>query len=88
MRSVSNHIMFTAKTAVQLHIKLKVLYCCLALSTKMSVFLGISLTELYYITGGPARDQKVSQKTWRILRHFHDNTYFIFMVTATDQPRS
>jgi hypothetical protein len=21
-------------------------------------------------------------------RHFHDNTYFIFMVTATDQPRS
>jgi hypothetical protein len=45
-------------------------------------------TELYYITGGPARHQKVSPKTWRILRHFHDNTYFIFMVTATDQPRS
>ena len=45
-------------------------------------------TELYYITGGPARDKKVSAKTWRILRHFHDNTYFIFMVIATDQPRS
>ena len=48
----------------------------------------VESTELYYITGGPARDQKVSPKTWRILRHFHDNTYFIFMVTATDQPRS
>jgi hypothetical protein len=46
------------------------------------------ITELYYITGGPARHQKVKPKTWRILRHFHDNTYFIFMVTATDQQRS
>jgi hypothetical protein len=45
-------------------------------------------TELYYITGGPARHKKVSPKTWRILRHFHDNTSEIFMVTATDQPRS
>jgi hypothetical protein len=47
-----------------------------------------SITELYYITGGPAWDKKVSAKTWGILRHFHDNTYFIFMVIATDQPRS
>jgi hypothetical protein len=48
---------------------------------------------LYYIhklcyTGGPARHKKVSAKTWRILHHFHDNTYFILMVTATGQPRS
>jgi hypothetical protein len=35
-------------------------------------------TELCDNTGGPRR----------ILRHFHDNTYFILMVTATDQPRS
>jgi hypothetical protein len=35
-----------------------------------------TITELYYITGGPARDKKVSAKTWRILRHFHDNTLF------------
>ena len=26
-------------------------------------------TELYYITGGPARHQQVKPKTWRILRH-------------------
>ena len=45
-------------------------------------------TELYYITGGPARHKEVKPKTWRLLRHFHDNTYFIFMVIATDQPRS
>ena len=45
----------------------------------------VQSTELYYIT---ARYKKVSAKTWRILRHFHDNTYFIFMVIATDQPRS
>ena len=48
----------------------------------------VSVTELYYITGGPARHKEVKQKTWRLLRHFHDNTYFIFMVIATDQPRS
>ena len=29
-------------------------------------------TELYYITGGPARHQQVKPKTWRILRHCHD----------------
>ena len=31
-------------------------------------------TELYYITGGPAQHQEVKPKTWRILRHFHDNS--------------
>jgi hypothetical protein len=45
-------------------------------------------TELYYITGGHARHKKVKPRTWWILCHFHDNTSEIFMVTATDQPRS
>jgi hypothetical protein len=26
----------------------------------------ITCTELYYITGGPAREKKVKPKTWRI----------------------
>jgi hypothetical protein len=45
----------------------------------------VSATELYYITGGPARHQQVKPNIWRILRHCHDNTSEIFMVTATDQ---
>jgi hypothetical protein len=45
-------------------------------------------TELYYITGGPARHERVSPKTWRRLRHFHDNWSEVSMVISTDQPRS
>jgi hypothetical protein len=44
----------------------------------------VSVTELYYITGGPARHQQVKPKTWRILRHCHD--YLLvprFMATTT-----
>ena len=45
-------------------------------------------TELYYITGGSARGKKVSPKTWRLLRHFHDDRSSVLMVVTTDQPRS
>ena len=35
--------------------------------------LGVRDCELYYITGGSARQQKVKPKTWRILRHYHED---------------
>jgi hypothetical protein len=48
----------------------------------------IQLSEVYYITGGPARHERVSPKTWRRLRHCHDYWSEVSMVIATDQPRS
>ena len=49
-------------------------------------------TELYYITGGPARQKKVKPKTWRI-SSFADaismttGPYVFLMVITTDQAR-
>ena len=45
-------------------------------------------TELYYITGGPARHQQVKPKTWRILRHCHDYWSLDSWQLPLSQPRS
>ena len=48
----------------------------------------VTVTELYYITGGPARDQQVKPKTWRILRHCHDYWSLNSWQLPLSQPRS
>ena len=47
-----------------------------------------STTELYYITGGPARHQQVKPKTWRILRHCHDYWSLDSWQLPLSQPRA
>jgi hypothetical protein len=45
------------------------------LITSVAIVASVTTTELYYITGGRARDEKVSPKTWRIFKPYDSRQF-------------